>query len=213
MGVKEKPILFSGEMVRAILDGRKTMTRRVTPFSELDVERLDSEWYWYHIRFRDPKRNHGFATGGGGPNGIDAGFAAVVKRFSPYKVGQRLWVRETFRLTAFERYQATVEYAADSTTQKLIPAVLPVTVGLKWRPSIFMPKWASRITLEVTAVRVERLKDISWEDAIKEGFRVDGSEIGVLDKFQSLWDKINGKKHPWASNCWVWVVEFRRIEA
>jgi hypothetical protein len=95
---------------------------------------------------------------------------------------------------------------------------------LKWKPSIFMPRWASRITLEITDVRVERLQDISEADAIAEGMYTNEAAIKKLglpadikltgscvDKYRIVWESINGKKYPWSTNPWVWVVEFRRV--
>lgn len=90
-----------------------------------------------------------------------------------------------------------------------------------WRPSIHMPRWASRITLEVTAVRVERLQNISEEDSLADGIDVPknlteaferGEYLGHRNRFMQLWESNSGNKHPWASNPWVWVIEFRRIK-
>jgi hypothetical protein len=118
-------------------------------------------------------------------------------------------VRETFCLDEGDQqpfYRATEGH----------PEIFP-----KWRPSIFMPRWASRITLEITSVRVERLGEITEEDAEKEGIELKGykkwrppdTEIPYTrrDHFEALWDSINGKKHPWASSPWVWVIEFKRV--
>jgi hypothetical protein len=121
----------------------------------------------------------------------------------------RLWLKETFVSGTFKggvrewwvRYRATDE--AD------------VPEGTKWRPSIFMPRQLSRITLEVTAVRVERLQDITDNDAMAEGISEDDVlRIGALwarDAFKALWDSINGKRAAWVSNPWVAVVTFRRL--
>jgi len=119
----------------------------------------------------------------------------------PYgKAGDRLWVRETF-LSYLERtfYRATDEGdLLDSLFQTGKP---------KWKPSIFMPRSHSRIDLEVTGIRVERLNDISEEDAIAEGIK--NHLPTPKDAYQDLWDSINGETAPWDSNPWVWVVEFK----
>ena len=164
--MKEIPILFSSPMVRAILDGRKSQTRRVVKSLHL----------------------------------------------CPYgEKGSILWVRETFVALSKDN----ILYRADD---RYPDSITP----LKWKPSIFMPRWASRITLEITGVRVERLQDISEEDALTEGcenylcggydFSYHGYECKpAVANYRRLWDSINGKKYPWKSNPLVWVISFRRI--
>jgi hypothetical protein len=182
-------------MVRAILEGRKTMTRRaVKPQPTLD---------------------HGLVF-----EGIALGkFGAVSDSeiTCPYgTIGDRLWVRETW--APHPQDPTTIFYRATVDTE---PGIC-VWDG-PWKPSIYMPRWANRITLEITAIRVEPLQNISEEDARAEGCRSADYATGrecILDEkagsyrlhFQSLWDSINAKRHPWASNPWVWVVEFRRAE-
>lgn len=189
--MKERPILFSGPMVRAILDSSKTQTRRVVkPRKDLSVGCMLA-----------PHELAGEANCGDYSN-------------SPYgQPGDRLWVRETFmQETQFEpcavRYRATDE-----------PFVLGPPIGniaKDWRPSIHMPRWASRITLELTGVRVERLQDISEADATAEGVDYDPEDCpfaGVrtaVHAYRNLWDKINGAGS-WDANPWVWVIEFRRL--
>ena len=121
-------------------------------------------------------------------------------RFAPYQTGDLVWVRETFGpgigdspapQRVYVAYRANGEY----------PERLRATHV--WRPSIFMPRWASRLTLRVTDVRAERLQDICEEEAVEEG------ALGV-DDFSALWDSINGKKYPWSGNPWVWVITFER---
>lgn len=214
--MNEKPIIFSGEMVRAILDGRKTMTRRVVKPEPVEVV----EW------------NHGIFTPYktvAPPKEIPQ---AIVKKpiACPYgKPGDRLWVREAHLLDpphngewdyyaytdgAIENVDAIPEkyrsprwvmYAADKEGVR----------QWRWRPSIHMPRWASRITLEITNVRVERLQGISEEDAKAEGMEIEiqfpAETRPYGTEFRSLWDKINGKKYPWDSNPWVWVVEFKKL--
>ena len=215
----EKPILFSGEMVRAILDGRKTMTRRVIkPQPEHDDVIL---------RYPNP---YGNAEAALPPDYPDADAGAMAGRdewICPYGApGTRLWVRESFALHGGvnEEGSQTIEYRADAVKDdsgerdgwwfgyRFIPGSMP------WRPLIHMPRWASRITLEVTAVKVERVQDISEDDARAEGVR--GNAIGpwgcegLIEDFSELWDSINAKRgYPWASNPWVWVVSFERSGA
>lgn len=131
--------------------------------------------------------------------------------------GDRLWVRETWQDGDFalNEPRGAVYRATDPDWETM--------EGWKWIPSIHMPRWASRITLEVMEVSVQRLQEISEEDAIAEGLHQDknglwtwgdypsGSNNPVY-AFQLLWDSIYSKKHPWASNCWVWVYSFRRVK-
>lgn len=191
---KERPILFSGPMVRAILDDKKTQTRRLMKPQPAyvwgwGVTRSDPEYFSAHVRY----------PGGHQPD-------PWVR--CPYgKAGDRLWVRETWMCDEYGRRhqsQGMVRYRADAESMGA------------WRPSIFMPRWASRLLLENIAVRVERLQDISTDDLRAEGFRPD-NEASLLwretlaENFQKLWNEIN-PKHPWSSNPWVWVVEFKRVE-
>ena len=175
--MKERPILFSAPMVRALLAGTKTQTRRI-------VKARDLEWMDVHQGLREPDN---------------------AERCPYGQPGDRLWVRETFG--HFERNEnfapgCEVFYRADGES-------LAVE---RWRPSIHMPRWASRITLEVTGVRVERLQDISEADATAEGVSAIPDEMRRATPrcdFQALWQSINGPDS-WAANPWVWIVEFRR---
>ena len=131
----------------------------------------------------------------------------------PYGVpGDRLWVRETFYSNGMCKNTMSCHYRA--TYNGLFT---PDTVPWKWTPSIFMPRWASRITLEITGVRVERVQDISEEDARAEGIPDEyraGHRIYYRPRFKTLWDSINAKRgFGWDSNPWVWVVEFKRVGA
>lgn len=201
---KERPVLFSGPMVRAILDGRKTQTRRIVkPQPDCALTSLAST-----TSNRSPR--------------VIAMRGGLYSIFCPYgKPGDRLWVKETFvawdkshdgnLITGQLKKRACnfIEYRADESSAEL-----------KWRPSIFMPRWASRITLEITALRVERLQQISGEDCRAEGcgspeipWRADGAASHPwVDTYKRIWDSINGPES-WAANPWVWVVEFRRINA
>lgn len=124
--------------------------------------------------------------------------------------GDRLWVRETW----FCDNPATAQDALSRMEGVYFKATEASPHLFKWRPSIFMPRWASRITLEIAGVRVERLQEITEEDARAEG--VDAHPPSAIDDriyrrpFEVLWDSINGKIYPWASNPWVWVIEFKR---
>jgi hypothetical protein len=133
---------------------------------------------------------------------------------------QRLWVRETWRTYASLdicassaiRSGAVVQYEAGGSNLRGFEHLHGMG---KVRQSIFMPRWASRITLEVTAVRAERLQDVSEADALAEGvggLAPEDTHASARDEFQSLWDGINGKRAPWESNPWVWVVEVTRCE-
>ena len=195
--MKERPILFSGPMVRAILEGRKTMTRRVVR-DLVSVEHLGAR----HV----PMVKH-------------CGNWYLPHERSPYgQPGDRLWVRETFSDTwelgdypGEPFYKAT--YLDDWKSHD------PQNWAVKWRPSIFMPRSSSRILLEVTAVRVERVQDISERDATAEGCIASNDDLtdGYFDiparsSFETLWDSINASRgYGWDSNPWVWVVEFKAI--
>lgn len=200
--MKERPILFSGEMVRAILDGSKTMTRRVI------------------------KPQPGNVTTGPTPMGSNwmawGMYGMVRDLWCPY--GQpvdRLWVRETWSQFAPRPKpgdgvpeNACIDYRADYSASALRRGLDSDGDPYKppsWRPSIHMPRWASRINLEVVSVRVERVQDISEDDARAEGI---SNPLGslALNIFPSLWDSINLKRgYGWDTNPWVWVIEFKRL--
>ena len=213
--MKERPILFSSPMVRAILSGEKTQTRRtVKPQPGMrDVEGLFQSWV--------------FPVKGGDallwPNAKDK-----ILRLCPYgQPGDRLWVRESFAALSAGGYEEVrpaqgygqeIRYDATDTLASLSADVR----GYRYRPSIHMPRWASRITLEITGVRVERLQDISEEDARAEGVEPgfehskevsDGlkPQFQYQPPFRLLWSLINGAAS-WDANPWVWVIEFKRIK-
>jgi len=190
----EKPILFSGEMVRAILEGRKTQTRRViTQQPSAKLYQYMSRNEWYEADGQEPKYH--------------------TLRKSPYGVtGDLLWVRETWaQLCEADELtgKCDVAYRADDWPEDERG---PDYINGTWRPSIFMPRWASRITLEVERVRVERVQDIGDDSCEAEGVSLANASIpGYLRKrFQTLWDSINSKRgFSWSYNPWVWVVYFR----
>lgn len=173
----ERPILFSGEMVRAILAGRKTQTRRIARPQPPTVEAAN-------------------ALSGPDYYTTNAGLRC------PYgKPGDRLWVRETWAANATLNLHKPSELRGESIYYR---ATHGNDSHFVWRPSIHMPKWASRITLEITGVRVERVDSISLEDAIAEGFKGYG-------EFLRVFYELNRGRCTAADNPWAWVVEFRRI--
>lgn len=207
--MRERPILFSGQMVRAILEGQKTQTRRV-------IKNTGT----YAI-----EDHHGIITA----KRERAALATQCKFGQP---GDRLWVRETWQGPLIdeeleEEFSQSPDYfkkpafCAYRATDKL-DAINADGEELGWRPSIHMPRWASRASLEITGVRVERLADISRDDAMAEGIVLqtdrgfglaDGSHyhfIDPIDSYRSLWESINGAGS-WVANPWVWVIEFKRV--
>jgi len=222
--MKEHPILFTSAMVRAILDGRKTQTRRIGKFQKDDATELGVEYIGHAT-----KGLEAVATYRAFP---DEGSARWGLCPCPYGVpGDRLWAKETHYWDRFEKLPTTKPddfpmdfyYRADGECCEQIPECQCGSEGkTKWRPSIFMPRWASRITLEITNVRVERLQDISESEAMAEGVIVKPS-AGIASNFcggnpgaaqfeyYALWESINGKGS-WARNPWVWVIEYKRIK-
>ena len=212
--MKERPILFSAPMVRAILAGTKTQTRRVVKPQPVELPDFNRGRMSYNVR----------------GNVYRAWNPAVMDPSCPYgQTGDRLWVRETFmdlRGTGVEHRPdprgplQRYAYAADHQPGSFGDEARK-SYGLKWKPSIHMPRWASRITLEITGVRVERLQDISEADAQAEGCSLEcmtptgddsGSAIYGPGGYLALWESINGAGS-WDVNPWVWVVEFKRVES
>lgn len=205
----EHPILFSGDMVRAILDGRKTQTRRPVTFPA-------SLWF----------NADGYPFSGDGytdcrpvePGDIRAWITC------PFGVqGDRLWVRETWRpVGPWDTRRETIQYRTDGMYLRKTgwPKSFRIRTNNslnKWRPSIHMPRWASRINLEVTAVRVERVQDITYGDLRAEGLRCPRRDeldnllpvSTAFDAWKILWNSIYAKRGlGWDENPWVWVVEF-----
>lgn len=214
--MKARPILFSAPMVRALLAGAKTQTRRVVkpltknhPVVNLAEWGMDVGTRDYTGKFDDPA-SWGFV---GAEDGADMALADWPE-LCPYgRPGDLLWVRETFCIgnyavgDAGPNYTGSQPYAADFVGE---PA-------MKWKPSIHMPRAYSRLTLRITDVRVERLQDISEEDARAEGAEpsIVGADLEHLRfraGFQTLWESINGAGS-WAANPWVWAISFEVIHA
>ena len=218
-------MIFNGEMVRAILDGRKTQTRRPVKFPVHD-------------------KNLGCELAGNELSGELSAGNYLNSAFG--KPGDRIWVRETFCPVDDTQYggEKWVDYRATPKFEASHPAGWDSAPNdaeaLKWRPSIHMPRWASRILLEITDVRVERLNAISEEDAQREGVHTEVWDQTVVARnyaardeffqfwsedmphyvemnqlyrssFRSLWESIYGAEN-WQANPWVWVIEFKRVE-
>lgn len=245
--MKERPIIFSGPMVRAILAGRKTQTRRIVkpqPPARIEGQRQ------HRMAFTSDDEGtelfvYSQSANAGGWNAR-----------CPYgQPGDRLWVRERWRVGAWDTDTGSVaiDYCADNSCRKEWIEVpednedmfqrlweqssddaertgtkydadgeyhwKPGESPCRWRPSIHMPRWASRIALEVTNIRVERAQDISEGDVDAEGVGVLEQVRGILrddwkhtDSFQRLWDSVNAARgFGWDTNPWVWVVEFKKI--
>ncbi|HCC6224998.1 hypothetical protein ACOQJR_11170 [Klebsiella pneumoniae] len=204
----ERGMIFNGEMVRALLDGRKTQTRRPikwkqTRFTEIGEREDGSKWPWSE----------------------DAEHACDFWHPCPFgAVGDRIWVRETWAEAGasapdLKLYRANYPEHVPSIYENVPPAE-----EIRWTPSIHMPRWASRILLEITDVRVERLNSIHDVDAMREGIQnlttcshADFGIPGVVNAqhpvraFQLLWESIHGADS-WRANPWVWVIEFKRVE-
>lgn len=226
--IREKGLIFNSEMVRAILDGRKTQTRRPikwkqTRFTEIGEREDGSKWPWSE----------------------DAEHACDFWHPCPFgAVGDRIWVREAYRFpaslddvsptgvgemavaTGYRKPWAPTFYEFTGTFSdgwKGFETTPKVSDAGKLRPSIHMPRWASRILLEITDVRVERLNAISQEDAQAEGMELtgwrptysdpdSGGEVMTpYDNFAELWSSIYGDES-WKANSWVWVISFKRVE-
>lgn len=196
----ECPIIFSAPMVRAILDGQKMQTRRIIkPQPKLSKDGF--RWCW---------KNHEIGT--------DNPIRWILLPKCPYgKPEDRLWVRESFCINNGQDGTSGLVYK-EGYHARFIP---------KWKPSIHMPRWASRITLEITNVRVERVQDIYEADAFEEGINTESDEYMRLERdqnggavgspaiqmFRGTWDFRYAKRgYGWDKNPWVWVIEFKRIQ-
>ncbi|MDM7059127.1 hypothetical protein [Klebsiella pneumoniae] len=209
--MKERGMIFNGEMVRAILDGQKTQTRRPikwkqTRFTEIGEREDGSKWPWSE----------------------DAEHALDFWHPCPFgSVGDRIWVRETFQGPLFD-FDLMDSYCKDSTPFEKSEFCVYKADGVPapefydaddelhscWRPSIHMPRWASRILLEITDVRVERLQSITLGDICKEvgcGLYDFRPATYGFQVWEELWKSIYGAEN-WQANPWVWVIEFKRVE-
>jgi hypothetical protein len=186
----DRPILFSGPMIRALMAGTKTQTRRVAKCDGNPFPSASGAWV-----------------------AMNAAKGEITEMRCPYgEPGDRLWVRETHRKIIGQSggwietdYRATYKHGERMGDH--------IGVKAKWTPSIFMTRAASRITLKITDVRLEGLNDISPEDAVAEGWPGPDEANTIRNAYpiawySHLWDKINGKRAPWDSNPWVWVVCF-----
>lgn len=193
----ERGMIFNGEMVRALLDGRKTQTRRIV--------KLSHEHGMKNPVVRGKKGEISY---------VGCRLAAMLCPFG--QPGDHIWVREAFRVmgcvtdVARLMYKASERNSFTEATRTVPVASCTKKPSQKWTPSIHMPRWASRITLEITDVRVERLNSISETDARAEG--ISGSIArDVIAAYASLWRSIYGAES-WEADPWIWVIEFRRFE-
>lgn len=194
--MKETGIIMSGSHPVDILEGRKTMTRRTWGLEE--INKYPDLWEWFG---HDNSGRWSFRFKPGD---------RILNIKCPYGgPGDRLWVRETWSTVI----PNGLVFKAGSTGMALSL--------VKWRSSMFMPRWASRILLEITEVRAERVQDISEEDAISEGCKADNltaalnniEYLSARNRFMLLWDSLNAKRgHGWEKNDWVWVINFAVIE-
>lgn len=247
--MKERGMIFNSEMVRAILDGRKTQTRRIMKVQPEPSKSRPGDFWFSSKKLESMVHISDFAPG----NSPIADYHLFIQEHCcPFgAVGDRIWVRETWALlgnedgccvdwndnlckgdekTAARIYRSSCEQRPGDYGLWSIPDNAywkPHTENEKfegaWRPSIHMPRWASRILLEITDVRVERLNDISQEDAQAEGMALtgwrptysdpdSGGEVWTpYDNFARLWESIYGEGS-WKANPWVWVIEFKRVE-
>lgn len=216
----EKPILFNAEMVKAILAGQKTQTRRI-----VNQKKNPHQFLGGKDDDIDDPHDWGFEN----PDCVGH-FITLPEQRSPYgSVGDELWVRETWQVSKphdiikpsklyKDMYNLLLRYKADNPPYSKYHG--------NFRPSIFMMRWMSRIQLRIVDIRVERLNDMSEGDAWSEGIEswledennhpiCNGKKTkfnNTKQAFKALWDSINGKKSPWDSNPWVWVIEFERIK-
>jgi hypothetical protein len=195
--MKERPIIFSTDMVKAILAGTKTMTRRVIkkPMALPPDDKLIPE--------------------------LRKTAQEIMATWCPYgQVGDRLWVRETWATYgSYDRYKPSQLQNIFLEFKQSEPNIFYKSSEeyphrFRWRSSRFMPRWASRILLEITDIRVERLQEITEADAIAEGIVGVPTAFGLLYKpaFSRLWDSLNAKRgYGWEVNPWVWAVSFKRL--
>lgn len=220
---KAKPILFNAAMVKAIVEGKKTQTRRPLPAWQKPIENPDerhADMRWSSIAQNHPR--YGFIVTGETEEKCMENYNNDYASCSPFgKEGDLLWVRENFQPVFKEGLEA---YEVNYKTGKGYEASYPATdelleiwdddIGIHTRvkPSIHMPRWASRLTLEITGTRVERIQSITKEDAVSEGFKlppVEGQDwaVGARTNFRHTWQQVYGDS--WDNNDWVWVIDFK----
>ena len=205
-----KPILFNTKMVQAILEGRKTTTRRII--------KVDNNLDFIGCSSEDGCEFNRAAFGKGSFDKLlDAEIKERVK--APYMPGDILYVRETWIIQSMKNFEKNVKFLYKARPTKLnevhvsnkrYEEMLKFECKNGWQPSLFMPKEAARIFLKVTSVKIERLQDITEEGIRAEGITEEWPPYAE-DKFQELWDSTT-KEYRWRLNPWVWVIEFKRIE-
>ena len=226
---KAKPILFNTEMVQAILENKKTVTRRIVKNAEIEIKNN-----YVTIQGLDRYGEHIDNDSCGFPYTNNEEITRYMNgNYAPYEIGDILYVRETWKIQSMSNsdkrikfmYRANgnkdleTRYVADDRYKEL----LKYESKNGWQPSLFMPKEAARIFLGVTDVRAERLLDMSIEDMIREGVKVSDITTNrgiikyrVVNRFQELWDSTIKKKeldmYGMDANPWVWVIEFEKVE-
>ena len=239
---RDRPILFSTEMVRAIFAGRKTMTRRLVKQSNSTVCGYSSRKLWNTLRWDKPVYvDRGYSKDGWEYLKVEAdpeGEGLQYRVRSAVEPGDLLWVRETFRygvcgathcvqFKADDRaFYMQAENEGEGDPCGIGHACIGEVRGGKWRSPLHMPRWASRLTLEVESVKVERIQDVSADDIRAEGLPThvawqtfvkcyrdpDERAAKLRTDFAWLWDTINGKGS-WAANPWVFVIGFKVAES
>jgi hypothetical protein len=213
--MKERPILFNATMVRAILEGRKTMTRRLIKRHNSYYDGVPIQMaQWDELDWASPEI---FADAGPSPAGNPGPYLHVPEKdgdcthriYPRYHPGDRLWAKEIWaRLNRDGDPGAQFVYKASANPGDIIDTMV------EWKSSRFMPRIASRILLEITNVRVEQLQEITRNDAIAEGGEErneDGAWLGPEVAFCRLWESIIGPGS-WEANPWVWVIEFKMLK-
>jgi len=212
--MKERPIIMSAFSVRALFHGTKTVTRRVVKPQPPYLLGLQRMW-----GTSPPPNPVAFGTPGHFRIvGADYPDDARDDRYCPYGApGDRLWVKETWWPRTGDKRRSEVLYRATDWAS--------IGDGVAWKSSLFMPRWASRLTLEIVDERAEPLGKLTREEAWKEGMaqHCEGCALGrdhheckgcfdAVGRYRELWQELNGKKYPWSSELWVWVLETRIVE-